>query len=295
MKKITARIINAFVDDGKGGNPAGVILNADTLTPAEKQVIAARIGVSETAFVSESKTADFKLEFFTPTRQIPHCGHATIATFIYFLQQGRLKAGRSSKETIDGNRDIILLDNMAFMEQIAPKYTSLRETASGLRLEEVLSSLGISASDLLPGHEPIVVNTGNNFLLVPLKNQSVLKNIRPNFNAISRISEPLDLIGFYPFSTETFVPGRQATSRMFGPWYGIVEEAATGMAAGPLACYLHDHMGVQQGRMVIEQGFLMNPPSPSEIIVDLNLQDGRIIGLMAGGRAKVSREFEIEI
>jgi PhzF family phenazine biosynthesis protein len=292
MKKIIARIINAFVDAGNGGNPAGVILNADTLTREEKQLIAARIGVSETAFVSESEAADFKLEFFTPTKQIPHCGHATIAAFVYFLQQGILKPGRSSKETIDGNRDIILLGDMAFMEQIAPMYRPLRETASGLRLEEVLSSLGISPSDLFPGHEPMV---GNNFLLVPLKNQSVLKNLKPDFGAISRISEPLDLIGFYPFSTETFVPGRQATARMFGPWYGIIEEAGTGMAAGPLACYLYDHMGVKQPRMVIEQGFLMDPPSPSEIFVDLNFQDGRIAGLMAGGRAKVARVFDLEI
>ena len=47
--------------------------------------------------------------------------------------------------------------------------------------------------------------------------------------------------------------------------------------------------------MIIEQGFLMNPPSPSEIIVDLNFQGGGITGLMAGGRARLSREFDIEL
>jgi len=43
------------------------------------------------------------------------------------------------------------------------------------------------------------------------------------------------------------------------------------------------------------QGLLMEPPSPSEIIVVLNLREDRVTGLMAGGRAKVSREMEIEI
>ena len=140
-----------------------------------------------------------------------------------------------------------------------------------------------------------MVNTGNNFLLVPLKERAILGQLRPDLARIERISEALDLIGFYPFSTQTFVAGRLATARMFGPWYGIREEAATGMAAGPLACYLYDYMGVKGPRMVIEQGFLMQPASPSEIIVDLDLRDNRIAGLMAGGRAKVSREMEIEI
>ena len=91
------------------------------------------------------------------------------------------------------------------MEQTAPKYTPLRATGSGLSLEQVSSSLTLSPSDLI--HEPIVVNTGNNFLLVPLKDADVLKNLNPDLAAISRISEPLDLIGFYPFSTQTFVSG----------------------------------------------------------------------------------------
>ncbi|MFZ6009121.1 MAG: PhzF family phenazine biosynthesis isomerase, partial [Bacteroidota bacterium] len=81
MKEVTIKIINAFSIQGTGGNPAGVVLNADNLSPAEKQRVAAATGLSETAFVSRSNQADFKLDFFTPVRQIAHCGHATIATF----------------------------------------------------------------------------------------------------------------------------------------------------------------------------------------------------------------------
>jgi PhzF family phenazine biosynthesis protein len=295
MTKITARIINAFVDAGKGGNPAGVILDADGLDAATKQRIAARIGVSETAFVSQSEIADFKLEFFTPTRQIAHCGHATIATFVFLAQQGRLKSPHTSKETIDGRRDIFIVDDMAFMEQTAPKYTALHTNQHGDGLQKVLDSLLLKASDLPANIEPMVVNTGNNFLIVPIREQITLRNLKPDFPAIEKISAALNLIGYYAFSTQTFITARQASTRMFAPWYGIQEEAATGMAAGPLACYLHKYLGMKQPRLVIEQGFMMNPPSPSEIIIDLKIQENEIESLLAGGRAQVTRVMEIEI
>jgi PhzF family phenazine biosynthesis protein len=295
MARITARIINAFVDAGKGGNPAGVILDADNLDASTKQRIAARIGVSETAFISQSEIADFKLEFFTPTRQIAHCGHATIATFVFLAQQSRLKSTHSSKETIDGRRDIFIVDDMAFMEQTAPKYTVLRASQNGVGIQEVLDSLALRSADLPPGLEPLVVNTGNNFLIIPIQEQEILQNLKPDFPAIEKISAMLNLIGYYTFSTQTFVPGRQASARMFAPWYGIQEEAATGMAAGPLACYLYEYMAMKQSRLVIEQGFMMQPPSPSEIFVDLKIQRNEIESLLAGGRAQVTRVMEIEL
>ena len=95
--KIEAHIINAFIDGNIGGNPAGVVLNADGLSSSQKLEIAAIIGLSETAFVSSSKVADFKLDFFTPTKQIAHCGHATIAIFIYLRELGLITKTRIIK------------------------------------------------------------------------------------------------------------------------------------------------------------------------------------------------------
>ena len=71
---------------------------------------------------------------------------------------------------------------------------------------------------------------------------------------------------------------------MFAPRFGIDEEAGTGMAAGPLAALLHLRHGAGE-RVLIEQGALMPVPSPSVIEVRLDLADGAIRGLMAGGRA----------
>ncbi|WP_217356900.1 PhzF family phenazine biosynthesis protein [Ruegeria sp. HKCCA4812] len=75
-KEVTVEIVHRFVDGGTGGNPAGVVLDADDLSAQDMQTVAARVGLSETAFVSRSETEGFKLDFFTPNRRIAHCGHA---------------------------------------------------------------------------------------------------------------------------------------------------------------------------------------------------------------------------
>ena len=171
MKEVIVKVVYAFSIEGTGGNPAGVVLNANSLTSDEKQNIAAQVGLSEVAFVSSSNKADFKLDFFTPTRQIAHCGHATIAAFTYLKQNGSIKKDKSSKETIDGIRDIYYRNGMAYMEQTSPTYLNV-----DLDLPEILLSLNIKANDLLKNFSPVIINTGNSFLIIPLKNTSLLQN-----------------------------------------------------------------------------------------------------------------------
>lgn len=289
--RVPVKIINAFVEDGKGGNPAGVVLDADQLTNEQKLKIAASVGLSETAFVSRSETADFKLDFFTPNRQIAHCGHATIATFSYLQQLGRIPNPITSKETIEGNRQILIRSGVPYMEQTAPVCSDVSDLFS-----EVLDSLGLVGSDAMPGAPLQVVDTGNRMLIIPLNSAAVLRRIQPDFAAIGRISERLDLIGYYAFSLETQKEGRDATVRMFAPRYGIAEEAATGMGAGALACYLHDTLGISKKSFLIEQGYFMEPPSPSLLTVELNTGKGTgISNLWVGGQGLVTGEKVIQL
>lgn len=280
-------IVNAFTDNDEGGNPAGVVLNADQLSAQQKLAIAQQVGLSETAFVSASTVADYKLEFFTPVRQIPHCGHATIATFSFLNQQGYLGEGCFAKETIDGTRRIRLADGRAFMEQTAPRYTTLGENKSA-----VLASLGLDESDLLA--EPSIVNTANSFLVLGLKDFNKLSKLAIDLAAINQLSEHLDLIGYYVFSTSNTLV-RDASTRMFAPRYGINEESATGTAAGPLACYLYDKLGVKQAKFALEQGHFMLTPSPSLIEAELELVNEAIQALLVGGQAKLMSERWLEI
>jgi ascorbate-specific PTS system EIIC-type component UlaA len=97
---IEVQIVNAFIDGAAGGNPAGVVVDANALTAAQKLTVAQRVGLSETAFVSASNSATIKLDFFTPTRQIAHCGHATIATFSLLRHLGLISDGRLPKKRL---------------------------------------------------------------------------------------------------------------------------------------------------------------------------------------------------
>lgn len=287
--QVEVEIVNAFVDGKAGGNPAGLVLNADELDKKQKLKIAKLVNLSETAFVSKSNKATVKLEFFTPTRQIAHCGHATIAAFCRMRELGILKDGKMSKETIDGTREIILDNGMAYMEQKAPSYFNIEDDDT---LNKIAASIGSNAED---AQLNCIVNTGNSFLLVHLPNQQSLSNLKPNQNLINEISEQYDLIGYYAFTKETSISGRDASARMFAPRFGIAEESATGMAAGPLTCYLHDILNIKKNKFLIEQGRLMSPPSPSIIHVELQIKDENISRLLAGGYAKASKKLTLDI
>lgn len=283
MAQVSVMVVNAFTMNGEGGNPAGVVLGADNYTQAQKQEIAKRAGFPETAFVSESNVADKKLEFFTPNKQIAHCGHATVATFSYLNQIGEITHKHSSKETIDGNRDILLEDGMAFMEQKPEFFKDITDEEVG----DVMKSLSLSVDDVKAGFRPIISNTGVSFLIIPLKDRRSLKAIKTNLDFIERISEKYDLIGFYAFSDDAVDANHDVTTRMFAPRYAIPEESATGMAAGNLSYYLYNHMDYKRDQIVIEQGYFMDKPSKSEIIVNLTSEQGELVKIMAGGRANV--------
>jgi len=280
----TVNIVNAFVDGGEGGNPAGVVLDADTLSREDKLRIARLVGLSETAFVSRSQVAGVKLEFFTPSRQIAHCGHATIATFSLLAQHGMVSGPESSKETIDGVRRILLRGQQAFMEQLAPEYIDEAGFAAGVSGARILASLGLAPRDVAA--PPCVVGTGNRFVLVHVRSAAMLAALAPRQEEIAAVSSAMGAIGYYVFAT---TDGEfAATTRMFAPHYGIDEEAATGMAAGPLACYLVDRAGAKRSTLLIRQGAYMSPPMPSRITVELQMNAGRITGLFAGGEARVA-------
>lgn len=291
MAKVSVMVVNAFTFNGEGGNPAGIVLEADDYTQAQKQEIARLAGFPETAFVSRSNIAALKLEFFTPNKQIAHCGHATVATFSYLNQIGEITGPYSSKETIDGIRDITIEDGTAFMEQKPQFYKEI----SDHDMERVMGSLSLTTDDLIEGYRPMISNTGVSFMIIPLKETSRLKAIKTDLKVINDISEEYDLIGFYAFTTDAIEDNHHVTTRMFAPRYAIDEEPATGMAAGNLSAYLFDHMNFKQDQIIIEQGYFMDKPSKSEIIVNLTVKDGKLNKIMAGGRAKLGVGKTIEL
>jgi PhzF family phenazine biosynthesis protein len=272
-------VVRAFTVGVDGGNPAGVVLDADALTQQQKQAIAARACFPETAFVSRSRIATLKLEFFTPRRQIAHCGHATIAVFAHLNTAGALPDGLHSKETIDGVRAVRVAAGRAAMQQRSPV---LSEAPYG----PALDALRLRPEALAPELPPVVVDTGNRFLLAGVRTAGDLQGMAPHLSRLERLSEALDLVGAYVFTQAAEAP-YEATARMFAPRYGIAEEAATGMAAGPLAGLLNLR-GRAPASLLIEQGRFMAQPSPSRLEAELELDaDGRIAAIWVAGAAAV--------
>ena len=72
----------AFSDDPKGGNPAGVVLDAAELGDDEMLAIAAEVGYSETAFLTGRRAGAVRVRYFSPLAEVPFCGHATVATAV---------------------------------------------------------------------------------------------------------------------------------------------------------------------------------------------------------------------
>lgn len=279
--------LDAFTSAAGGGNPAGVVLDSAGLTDKQMLSIASKVGFSETAFIFPSDKADFRLRFFTPTEEVPLCGHATIAAFKLLHLKGLLPSKELCQETGAGLLRLRVEEGLIHMEQALPKFMDV------LPGEEIADSLGLSVFDL---HErlPIqIVSTGLSDIMIPLRSLEALKTFRPDFEKIRKISGKYEVIGYHVFSLET-LHGACACCRNLAPLCGIDEEAATGTSNGALSCYLY-----KQGRLKeeelrslrFEQGYFMN--RPSEIFASLKTENGEIRQVFVGGDAVPRESLEI--
>ena len=265
-------VTSAFSKNNSGGNKAGVVIEDYSLSPKEKMELANKLGYSETAFLSFSKLADYKIEYFTPKEEVPLCGHATIAAFVTLGHLNMLKGSNYTIETKAGILKIILSDDgMIFMEQNRPVfYETLEKT-------DLRSCFNI---DVIACQYPIqIISTGLRDILVPIDEVKNLKEAIPDFKFISDISKNKNVIGLHAFS---LVDSEQLTAicRNFAPLYGIDEESATGTSNCALACYLFNY-GLKQKQYIFEQGH--NLGNISQIVVNIESEDDIITNVMVGG------------
>src|SRR5579875_182893 len=79
----------AFSTDPRGGNPAGVVLDAADLDEPTMQRIATEVGYSETAFLRPGDLpGTYDVRYFAPAGEVPFCGHATIASAVALAERG---------------------------------------------------------------------------------------------------------------------------------------------------------------------------------------------------------------
>lgn len=273
--------VNAFTEDITGGNPAGVVLNADNFSEEKMLEIAKEVGYSETAYVMKSTKADYKIRYFTPSDEVDLCGHATIATFTVLFEVENLKEGSYTIETKAGVLPVnVKEDGTILMNQLTPTFY---ECVSKSRIAK---SLGLTEDQVIT--EPQVTSTGLKDIMVHLKDVRALSSISPDFKMITDISREFESTGYHVFTLESELTAR---CRNFAPLYAIDEESATGTASGAVSGYIikHNLVDVSEGvnHFVLEQGIEMN--RPSEIHGYITIKDNEITQVIIGGKGKIQQ------
>jgi PhzF family phenazine biosynthesis protein len=290
IMKVKVYQLNSFAKTNEGGNAAGVVIDADSLSEKEMGMVAAIVGFSETAFVMQSDAADFRVRFFTPKVEVDLCGHATIAAFYTMAYQGLIKPGNYKQETKAGILGIeIKDDHSVMMNQSAPVFSDI------IVKDELADSLNIDTSHMRADLPAQIVSTGLRDILIPVESIEVLNAIRPDMEKIKMISRKYNVIGYHVFALESLY-GANASCRNFAPLYNIPEESATGTSNGALGCYLYHYGKINTGKeadIVFEQGYSMK--KPSEILVSLTVKEKDIHEVRVGGNAMNLTLSEIEL
>jgi PhzF family phenazine biosynthesis protein len=219
--------VAAFSKNQTGGNPAGVVVHAESLSREERQALAAQYNFSETAFVERGGGADYAIEFYTPNKQIDLCGHATVAAFSLLRTDFGLPTGTYTyKSTLGIERVAVGQHDVGLWQKARLLPEDVTDTALS---QAALRAFGIDTRAAL-----FTASTGSKFLYIELDSPEALLRLVPDFTAIERLSEQENLVGVYLYAQTS----EMIYARMFAPRYGIKEEAATGMAAGALALKL---------------------------------------------------------
>lgn len=281
-------IVDAFTEELFGGNPAGVvILEEGEDFPKDEIMIktSTELRYSETAFVKQVKKKEFSIRYFTPTDEVDLCGHATIATFGCLLEEEKVKPGHKYFLTAKAGRlEIEIKGGMIFMEM-----GSAEELDTGIDAVEVAKILGLPVDDI--GMKPKLISTGLPDIMVHIKTKDSLMRIKPDFDAMSKLSERVKAIGIHAFAL-CEESGIKATCRNFAPLYGIDEEAATGTSNGALTYYLYKEDLISRGEMnTFLQGESMGRPSKIFTIIDKD-EPAKI---RVGGYYKILAKGEILI
>lgn len=262
----------AFTASPDGGNPAGVVLDADGLTDEGMQSIAADVGYSETAFVRSGTAEDPRrraLRFFSPLAEVSFCGHATIATSVALSE--REGAGPWLFATAVGE---ITVETSADDSGVSARLRSVptrSEPASASDLEPALAALRWPTSDLaeLPVH---VAFAGNHHLIVPAGSRERLAHLDYDFEGLKSLmtDRGWTTIQLVYIETETLIHSRNPF-----PVGGVVEDPATGAAAAALGGYLRAIGKVGQSMTIkIRQGDDMG--RPSELLLTVAPDDPQV-------------------
>jgi PhzF family phenazine biosynthesis protein len=270
---------SAFTDDPAAGNPAGVVLDATGLAKEAMQAIAAEVGYSETAFLTPAGAdgREFDVRYFSPSIEVPFCGHATVATGVALGE--RRGEGVFLLHTWAGDVPVDVGREKrgqlrATFTSVEPKIDDFPEGA----FDQLLDVLGWSRNDLDSGFPPRVPFAGSWHPVVAAATRARLADLEYDFDGLT------DLMQRYDWGTIQLVWRETPTVfyvRDPFPVGGVVEDPATGAAAAAFGHYLREMKLIEPPRtLTLHQGVDMG--RPSLLIVDV---DNVVQRIRVGGQA----------
>jgi PhzF family phenazine biosynthesis protein len=218
----------AFSDDPKGGNPAGVVLDAAGLDDERMLAIAAEVGYSETAFITSRDGGRYRVRYFSPLAEVPFCGHATVATAV------ALGPGDHVFETNSGEVPVSVdAAGVATLTSVDPEVDDLAEGD----LAALLAALRWNDFDLDESLPAKVGYAGAHHPILAVGSRRRLAELDYDVPALKALMESRG------WTTVQLV--HRATDDTFDvrdpfPVGGVYEDPATGAAAAALGGYLRE-------------------------------------------------------
>ncbi|WP_291044484.1 PhzF family phenazine biosynthesis protein [Herbiconiux sp.] len=294
-RELDIRRLSAFAARPGGGNPAGVVLDASGLSEERMLAVAAEVGFSETAFVTDpaidGDPRHVRVRYFSPDAEVPFCGHATIATsvllagergvgaFVLETEVGAIAvttapggasggasgdaSGGASDGGASGAAPAGASDLVGSFVSVEP---SVQMLAAGVE-ERLLGLLGLTAADLDPRWPVREAFAGNRHPVVPLASEDVFDAFTFDPAAVRAL---MDEQGWKGTVTVVLLPAvagpetktLEVEARNLFPVGDITEDPATGSAAASLGGYLRELGAVRApARVLVHQGRHVGRPS----------------------------------
>src|SRR2546425_4768819 len=211
-------VVDVFTDVPLEGNQLAVFTDARGLSSEQMQRLAREMNFSETVFVlPPERDGDVRVRIFTPRRELPFAGHAVLGC-AFVVAEARDRDA-VSLETGLGVIPIALVREhgrtvFGRMQQVVPEWGPYEREA------ELLAALGVERSGLPVEAYP----NGPRHVYVELESEEAVAALTPNWSALAELRD---------VAANCFAgAGRSWKTRMFAPSGGVVEDPATGSAAG---------------------------------------------------------------
>ncbi|HZN21081.1 MAG TPA: PhzF family phenazine biosynthesis protein [Gaiellaceae bacterium] len=273
-------VADVFTDRALHGNQLAVFTDARGLDDEAMQRLAFEIGFSETTFVLPAEQGGtVRIRIFTPKTELPFAGHPCLGTA--WVLAAPLQRGVVELETASGivpvelDRDDSGAIAFGRMEQPLPTVEPHPEP------EPLLAALGVEASRL-----PVErYDNGVRFTFVALGSEDEVAALRPDFATLEELGVFVSCFAGSGVAWKT---------RMFAPVAGVLEDPATGSAAGPLAVHVCRHGLAEWGEWIeISQGVEIDRSSTLFALADR--RDGELSRVAVGGRAVVVARGEFRL